>query len=159
MQLAWLFKFSGSSICIWCLTSVCTSSLFFFYNSNFHVTLLMSSWSEMIPCGFAYVFTFNISQVFWKSWLKGSWEFSYVLVLARACGVPAVGIRAVDCWQWRSFFPFFSPSRPFLIEGVLGSKNLFNESCLEYPKTPSAPWRPYWILDLLQAVSECPLHH
>ena len=33
------------------------------------------------------------------------------------------------------FFPFFSPSRPFLIEGVLGSKNLFSESCLECPKT------------------------
>ena len=36
------------------------------------------------------------------------------------------------------FFPpvfFFSPSRPFLIEGVLGSKNLFSESCLERPKT------------------------
>ena len=25
-------------------------------------------------------------------------------------------------------FPFFSPSSPFLIEGVLGSKNLFSES-------------------------------
>ena len=39
------------------------------------------------------------------------------------------------------FFPFFSPfffpppSRPFLIEGVLRSKNLFRESCLERPKT------------------------
>ena len=36
------------------------------------------------------------------------------------------------------FFPFFSrfpPLRPFLIEGVLGSKNLFSESCLECPKT------------------------
>ena len=33
------------------------------------------------------------------------------------------------------FPPFFSPSRPFLIEGVLGSKNLFRESCLERPKT------------------------
>ena len=30
---------------------------------------------------------------------------------------------------------FFSPSQPFLIEGVLGSKNLFSKSCLEYPKT------------------------
>ena len=73
------------------------------------------------------------------------------ILLARAFGVPAVGVRAVDCWQWRSghyfhpyflffffprFFPFFfSPSRPFLIEGVLGSKNLFSESCLERPKT------------------------
>ena len=33
------------------------------------------------------------------------------------------------------FFPVFPPSRPFLIEGVLGSKNLFSESCLERPKT------------------------
>ena len=32
------------------------------------------------------------------------------------------------------FFPFFPPSQPFLIEGVLGSKNLFSESCLERPK-------------------------
>ena len=33
------------------------------------------------------------------------------------------------------FFPFFFhfPSRPFLIEGVLGSKNLFSESCLKWP--------------------------
>ena len=70
--------------------------------------------------------------------------------LARACGIPVVGVRAVDCWQttlWPlfssvfSFFffpvfspPFFPPSLPFLI-GVLGSKNLFSESCLECPKT------------------------
>ena len=26
-----------------------------------------------------------------------------------------------------------SPSSPFLIEGVLGSKNLFSESCLKWP--------------------------
>ena len=61
-------------------------------------------------------------------------------LLARACG-----FRAVDCWQWRSghynlkFFPSiffrFPPSLPFFIEGVLGSKNLFSESCLECPKT------------------------
>ena len=51
-------------------------------------------------------------------------------------------VRVVDCWQWRSghyshqSFPVFFPqSRPFLIEGVLGSKNLFSESCLERPKT------------------------
>ena len=36
-------------------------------------------------------------------------------ILARACGVPAVDVRAVDCWQWRSghyfhlyFLSFFS---------------------------------------------------
>ena len=57
------------------------------------------------------------------------------------------------------FFPFFSrfffsQSRPFLIEGVLGSKNLFSESCLECPKNShfGAPWRPFWIL---QAVRRC----
>ena len=32
-------------------------------------------------------------------------------------------------------FSFFSPSSTFLIEGVLWSKNLFSESCLECPKT------------------------
>ena len=32
-------------------------------------------------------------------------------------------------------FVFFSPSSTFRIEGVLGSKNLFSESCLECPKT------------------------
>ena len=42
----------------------------------------------------------------------------------------------LTCWQCRSghyfhqsFFIFFSPSSLFLIEGVLGSKNLFSESC------------------------------
>ena len=72
-----------------------------------------------------------------------------ISLLARACGVPAVGVRAVDCWQWRSghyfhqsflffpprFFSRFSPSRPFLQERLLASKNLFSESCLECPKT------------------------
>ena len=33
------------------------------------------------------------------------------------------------------FFSPFPPSRPFLIGGVLGSKNLFSKSCLERPKT------------------------
>ena len=33
------------------------------------------------------------------------------------------------------FFFFFSPSSIFLIEGVLGSKNLFSESCLKWPIT------------------------
>ena len=32
-------------------------------------------------------------------------------------------------------FSNFSPSRPFFLEGVLRSKNLFSESCLECPKT------------------------
>ena len=33
------------------------------------------------------------------------------------------------------FFSFFSPSSPFLIEGVLGSKNLFSESGSKWPIT------------------------
>ena len=66
---------------------------------------------------------------------------------------------------------FFSPpSRPFLIEGVLGSKNLFSESCLKWPitlgwtpfQTPSAILGPpgghfgFAGGAALQAVSECP---
>ena len=72
----------------------------------------------------------------------------------------------------RSFhYSSSSPSQPFLIEGVLGSKNLFSESCLERPKPRgrhlSRPRPPFWgplvtILDFsggaaLQAVSERPL--
>ena len=64
------------------------------------------------------------------------------------------------------FFPifshpfFFHPSRPFLIEGVLGSKNLFWQKLLKTPKNLrvdpvghfGAPWQPLWIL---QAVRRC----
>ena len=80
------------------------------------------------------------------TWVAGLGDTK--LVLAQAGGVPAVGVRAVDCWQWRTghyFHPYFlflfsrfsrfSPSRPFLIEGVLGSKNLFSKSCLKHPKS------------------------
>ena len=71
------------------------------------------------------------------------------------------------------FSPFLSPlSRPFLIEWVLGSKNLFSESWKERQKPRdkhlSRPCLPFWgplaaILDFagdvaLQVVSECPLH-
>ena len=56
---------------------------------------------------------------------------------------------------------FFSPLWPFLIEGVLGSKNLFSISCLELLKTRGrytfpdpvghfgAPWWPFWIFEVL----------
>ena len=40
-----------------------------------------------------------------------------------------------------NLFPLFSPSQPFLIEGVLGSKNLIFENCLEHPKTKA--WLVY----------------
>ena len=64
--------------------------------------------------------------------------------LALACGVPAFGrstvgndvVATIFIRLIFSFFSvFFSPSRPFLIEGVLGSKNLFCKSCLECPTT------------------------
>ena len=80
------------------------------------------------------------------------------LILARAVGVP-VGRRSggrlattlVATKNVIIFFFFSPPSLPFLIEGVLGSKNLFSESCSEWPityvytpfQTPSAIlWPP-----------------
>ena len=56
-------------------------------------------------------------------------------LLVRACGIPAVGIRAVDCWQWRngqyfhqSFFPsisrFFSSVATFSHRRSARIKNL-----------------------------------
>ena len=76
------------------------------------------------------------------------------------------------------FLSFFFPSSTFLIEGALGSKNLFSKSCLECPKTygltpfqfPSAilgpPGSHFGFCRrcsvagsaALQAVSERPLH-
>ena len=83
--------------------------------------------------------------------LESHWSSIRYVKLARECGVPAFGrstagndVVATIFIRLFFFFPFFfpvffpvffSPSRPFLIEGVLGSKNLFSESCLERPKT------------------------
>ena len=45
-------------------------------------------------------------------------------------------ISAVILFLFYFYSVFFSsPSSPFLIEGVLGSKNLFSESCLKWPIT------------------------
>ena len=68
-------------------------------------------------------------------------------ILAQAVGV-AVGRRSgrrlatKNVFIFIYFFPpiffsrfFFSPSSPFLIEGVLGSKNLFSESGSKWPIT------------------------
>ena len=57
-------------------------------------------------------------------------------ILARAAALQSVAIRrstdndvvaTISAVIFFSFFHFFSPSRPFLIEGVLGSKTLFSE--------------------------------
>ena len=72
---------------------------------------------------------------------------TFTFVLARAVGVAVVrrsGCRLAttlvatkNVFIFFSFFPpvFFSPSSPFLIEGVLGSKNLFSESGSKWPIT------------------------
>ena len=67
------------------------------------------------------------------------------LILAGACGVPvgrrssgrlaATLVATINVIIFFSFLFFFSPSSTFLIEGVLGSKNLFSKSCLARPKT------------------------
>ena len=81
----------------------------------------------------ALIHIMETNKFFGKRW-KGIRKIQHLwatwLILARACGVPVVGVRAVDCWQWRSghyfhlsflFFPpvffsgfsgFFPPSRP-----------------------------------------------
>ena len=80
--------------------------------------------------------------------LCNTWTLPIILLLARAVGV-AVGRRSggrlattlvatknVFIFFLFFFFTFsFSPSRPFLIEGVLGSKNLFSESGSKWPIT------------------------
>ena len=59
--------------------------------------------------------------------------FHHYFLFGTSGGVAVGCCQAVD-WQFSIFnFFFHSPSRPFLIEGVLGSKNLFSESCLKWP--------------------------
>ena len=71
--------------------------------------------------------------------IKGSTAFNYgdrygnFGTSGRRSSGPAFGLSTGH--YKRHLFPIFSPSRPFLIEGVLGSKNLYSESCLERPKT------------------------
>ena len=51
---------------------------------------------------------------------QNSNDINIALILARPCGVPACGVRAVDWWQWLSghyfhfffFFGFFPPVFP-----------------------------------------------
>ena len=77
------------------------------------------------------ILKFIIAMITWISYTCIDSVFVSEL-LARACGVPAAGVWAVDCWQWHighyfhqsfpppplQFFPF-PPSRPFFIDGVL----------------------------------------
>ena len=100
-------------------------------------------------------------------------------LLMRACGVPAVGVLAVDCWQWGSghynhssspsFFPpifsifffsvaTFSHRRSAQIKKLIQWKLLRTQKKLgvdtftDPVRHFGAPWRPFWIL---QAVRRC----
>ena len=59
-----------------------------------------------------------------------------ITVGRRSGGRPATTLVATknEILLFSFFFSFFSPWSTFLIEGVLGSKNLFRESCRERPK-------------------------
>ena len=63
-----------------------------------------------------HIFPFFFSSVVTFSHWRSAWIKK--LILALAYGVPAIGVRAVDCWQWRSghyFHPSFlsPPFSPF----------------------------------------------
>ena len=86
--------------------------------------------------------------------------------------VATIFISLFFFFRFPPLFPpvLFPPSRPFLIEGVLRSKNLFSESGQEHPKykrktsfqTPSTILGPLVAILVLtgsaalQAVSKCP---
>ena len=70
----------------------------------------------------------NLSKIYWRE--RAAFQRS-------AFGRSTAGndvVATIFIFIFFLFFLFFPPSRPFLIEGVLGSKNLFSESCLERPK-------------------------
>ena len=67
----------------------------------------------------------NSASVGWIELQYHSFQKPTHLKLARACGIPAVGVWAVNCWQWCSGqynHQSFPSLLPFPIEGVLGSK-------------------------------------
>ena len=69
-------------------------------------------------------------------------ECHWMTLLARAVGVQ-VGRRSGGWLEWPIFtILFFSPSQPFLIEGVLRLKNIFSESWREHPNTCWPFWGP-----------------
>ena len=57
------------------------------------------------------------------------------ITVRRSTGNDNSGLLFSPLFFFHFFFQFFfhSPSQPFLIEGVLGSKNLFSKSCLKWP--------------------------
>ena len=77
--------------------------------------------------------------------------YSFIGTSSQPCSRSPLGSRLattlVDRYFHNYFLPFFhSPSRPFLIEGVLGSK-----ASAQKPmgKPLSRPRRPFWIFEVL----------
>ena len=97
------------------LESYLTGTLNYFIHNTGHVCMLCSTKSAQIPA---------------KIWHERS-AFG-----RSAAGNDIVATISISLFFFPPvFFPFFPPSRHFFIEGVLGSKNLFSESCLKRPKT------------------------
>ena len=73
----------------------------------------------------SHVYIFEIWAHVYDLFTNFFWLFpDFSWLLARACGVPAVGVRAVDCWQWRSghyFHPSFLLFFPFSLRRDLFS--------------------------------------
>ena len=74
--------------------------------SLFDIFTVKHKFPSLLPHTLPPLDLFEIS--FWfhscvKSYSHHQWSHVWTMFeLARACGVRAVGVRAVDCWQWRS---------------------------------------------------------
>ena len=97
--------------------SIFIHSLFLFYFPIISIYPMLSFFPIFLI--FLILILFPISPIFLNfPALDFTWPFRFrphpptLIELARACGVPAVGVWAVDCWQWRNGH-YFHPSFPF----------------------------------------------
>ena len=117
-----------------------------------NILVLFPTRSELFSCSFAphptttnfcsFLLDFSTlpqvisaSQRFGYVVLEHFWNVTRTWILSTA-GNNVVATIFISLFFFVPVFLFpFPPSRPFLIEGVLGSKNLFSKSCLECPQT------------------------
>ena len=83
----------------------------------------------------------HFSIVIWPFWHERSALQSVAVRRSTGNDVSGHYFRHYFLLFFFHFFFFSPPSRPFLIEGVLVSKNLFSESCLKWPITLG--WTPF----------------